>query len=142
MLDECVEWTGCKDGAGYGVKWYAGRTHRAHRLAYCVANNVTIESLKGLVVRHKCDNPPCVNPKHLEIGTHADNNKDRASRGRSAKEVPSRRVLSSEEQEQIRKLHVYWGPGGNPKVDKVGSLKWLARKFGVDPKTIKGALHV
>jgi hypothetical protein len=38
---------------------------------------------EGMVVRHKCDNPPCVNPGHLEVGTHGDNGADRDKRGRT-----------------------------------------------------------
>lgn len=57
----------------------------AHRMVYCTSNGVSWESIKGLVVRHKCDNPRCINPNHLEIGTVYDNNQDRHTRGRDAK---------------------------------------------------------
>lgn len=54
---------------------------RLHRLSYEVYNGIIPE---GMVVRHTCDNPPCINPKHLLVGTNADNVRDRVSRGRSA----------------------------------------------------------
>lgn len=54
----------------------------AHRYSYkeCIG-----EIPEGMVVRHTCDNPLCINPKHLILGTHNDNVQDRVSRGRSAK---------------------------------------------------------
>ncbi len=51
----------------------------AHRLAYKMFNG---ELRDDLVVRHTCDNPPCVNPEHLLIGTNKDNTQDAVSRGR------------------------------------------------------------
>ena len=54
----------------------------AHRAAYVAAYGPLEE---GVVVRHKCDNPACCNPLHLETGTHADNVRDRVLRDRSAK---------------------------------------------------------
>lgn len=79
--DECWEWTGCRAPNGYGRvsvkrdnKW---RTDWAHRLAFEFTNGV-----RGEVVRHKCDNPPCCNPDHLLNGTNADNMRDMAERNR------------------------------------------------------------
>lgn len=56
----------------------------AHRMVYCEHAKVSWESIRGLVVRHRCDNPRCINPEHLEIGTVYDNNQDRHKRGRDA----------------------------------------------------------
>lgn len=78
----CWEFRGSRDNDGYGQLWFEGQNERAHRASY-LTNHGPIAA--EMVVRHKCDNPPCVNPAHLELGTVADNNRDRAVRGRSAK---------------------------------------------------------
>jgi hypothetical protein len=56
-----------------------GRRERAHRASYSLFVGAIPE---GMVVRHKCDNPPCVNPRHLQVGTLGDNNQDTWDRGR------------------------------------------------------------
>lgn len=77
---ECVVWTGLKDRKGYGRIGVDGAMLAAHRVAYAEANG---DIPGGLLVRHKCDNPPCINTAHLELGTHADNARDMVERGRS-----------------------------------------------------------
>jgi hypothetical protein len=74
---ECWIWTGAKRPAGYGIYYHGGES-LAHRYAYLI----TYGSPKGSVVRHTCDNRPCVRPDHLILGTHADNVADTISRGR------------------------------------------------------------
>ena len=68
------------DKDGYLAFSREGKSLRAHRLAYETWVGPIPE---GHVVRHKCDNPPCINPDHLETGTVADNNRDRSMRGRN-----------------------------------------------------------
>lgn len=73
---------------GYGDIQYYNEDDKkrhclAHRLSYEVANNTTISSDE--LVLHSCDNPGCVNPKHLRLGTHQENIQDRDSRNRQAK---------------------------------------------------------
>jgi hypothetical protein len=74
----CVEWTGARTSRGYGAKWHEGRLWLAHRLVM-LQHHVPIA---GLFVMHRCDNPPCINPDHLTVGTHADNMADCTSKGR------------------------------------------------------------
>lgn len=78
---ECWEWLGAKS-RGYGLlsSKQGEAPFKAHRLAYELFVG-TISS--GQVVRHKCDNPSCCNPFHLDIGTHRDNVMDRVRRGRT-----------------------------------------------------------
>lgn len=92
---------------------------RAHRLAFALVNGDVPD---GIVVRHRCDNPACVNPDHLELGTQRENVSDRYSRGRFV---------------------------GNPAVQKLDeatakaifesedSSAATARKFGVSPTLVK-----
>lgn len=77
---DCWEWTGNRDHKGYGRFQLETRTSdRAHRVTYRFKNGQIPE---GLIVRHKCDNPPCCNPAHLELGTVQDNVMDRNKRQR------------------------------------------------------------
>ena len=83
--DECWEWTAIRSPAasGYGIfvaKSGAGGLVRAHRFSYALANG---EIPKGALVCHKCDNPPCVNPNHLFLGTHSDNQRDSLAKDRT-----------------------------------------------------------
>lgn len=75
----CCEWTGAKIPDGYGSLQVCYKHTLAHRFSY----EITIGPIpKGLYVLHKCDNPACVNPDHLFIGTQKDNVQDCISKGR------------------------------------------------------------
>jgi hypothetical protein len=75
----CIEWAGSKDKSGYGRIQKLTVAHKAHRLSYIL--NVG-EIPDGMEICHKCDNPSCVNPQHLFLGTTKDNAADRESKGR------------------------------------------------------------
>lgn len=80
----CWEWTAGRLPLGYGVIHVTlapgeRRTLKAHRVAWELHNGPIPE---GLVVCHRCDNPPCCNPAHLFVGTLSDNAKDAAAKGR------------------------------------------------------------
>jgi hypothetical protein len=77
----CFLWYGSRVKKGYGQIYIDGTTYLAHRLAWERKHDQTA---RGLVVRHKCDTPECVNPEHLLIGTYADNSHDAIERNRLA----------------------------------------------------------
>ena len=76
---DCWEWTGYHNAQGYGSFGIGSKVFRAHRVAFILENGPIPD---GLHVLHTCDNPECVNPDHLWLGTNADNAKDRDNKGR------------------------------------------------------------
>jgi len=104
----CWLWSGCQSVEGYGRLLLAGKSWRAHRFAFERHNGPLSDSD---VVRHRCDTPACVNPRHLQVGTHADNGADKAMRRRGTITVPDQTIRD------IREAS--------------GRLKEIAGRFGV-----------
>jgi len=75
----CWNWSGYRDRDGYGNINIGRSPHQAHRVSYSEYKGSFDESLQ---VRHICDNPSCINPEHLELGTHRDNMRDKKIRDR------------------------------------------------------------
>ncbi|MEB2544316.1 HNH endonuclease signature motif containing protein [Burkholderia cenocepacia] len=125
----CIIWQRARTRDGYGVVNHDGKLVRAHRLAYANHHGISLSEIDGLVVRHRCDNPPCVNPDHLEIGTHADNAKDKVERGRTLRgeDQPSAK-LTAEIVAYCREVYIAR--------DKEFGATALARRFGVTQSAI------
>lgn len=77
--DSCRIWKGKRNEHGYGVCKHEGKEQRAHRLVYFALNS---DADRSKVVMHSCDNPACVNPAHLSLGTVQDNILDMHAKGR------------------------------------------------------------
>jgi hypothetical protein len=128
-MDDCIEFQGYKDKGGYGKKNVSGKTYLAHRLAYCKDRNIDIKDIDGLVVMHACDNPPCVNPAHLALGTHKDNIHDMVRKGRNVSipkigEANGRAKLRSEDVLRIREMV------------KFKSQRVVGKLFGISARTV------
>lgn len=79
----CWLWTGAVSGSGYGKINIGGKFFAAHRLSYFLHND--LPTTNPLFVCHRCDNPMCVNPEHLFLGTARDNLVDCILKGRNAR---------------------------------------------------------
>ena len=77
--DCCWLWVGGKSGRGYGVFWMNGQLRPASRVAYILTYGPVPDDMQ---ICHRCDNPPCCNPRHLFIGTQSDNMRDMVAKGR------------------------------------------------------------
>lgn len=127
----CWQWKGSRDNLGYGMFGFNGRTWRAHRLAWVLFNS---SISPGLCILHKCDNPSCVNPKHLWMGTVGDNNRDRALKGRSKPRFGSLHGRAKLTEEQVLEIRSAYGKPGATSVD-------LAHAYGVSGTQILTIVH-
>lgn len=82
MNSPCTMTVYAKDKDGYGQLGYNGRSEKHHRVIYAITNNLTMDDIRGKVVMHTCDNPSCVNPAHLTLGSVLENNRDAWAKGR------------------------------------------------------------
>lgn len=121
--DGCWIWSGCKNQHGYGLISFNNRQLSAHRLSYQLFIG---EIPKGMYILHKCDNPSCVNPNHLFLGTQKDNMQDMVNKGRSG--VGQKRGCPKLTWDQVRTIR------GESKTGKL--YKIIAEEYGVDPSLI------
>jgi len=93
----CWEWTAYKNKDGYGTISSNFRPKMAHRASYEIYHG---EIPKGMLVLHRCDNPGCVNPDHLFLGSSADNVADKVTKNRQARGVsharPNAKLIESD----------------------------------------------
>jgi len=97
-------WTASKNTSGYGHIFKEGKLFASHRLSWVLHKG---EIPVGMCVLHSCDNPACVNPKHLFLGTHFDNMRDMTEKGRSAHNngaASGHAKLSEQDVHEIRAL--------------------------------------
>lgn len=127
-IGECWEWTGRRSGSGYGTVVVFKKQQVAHRVAWGLANGPIPD---GMLVCHRCDNPVCVRPDHLFLGTHLDNMRDMWAKGRARPGIKrgteqSQAKLTDERVCEIRQKH----KAG------LGSYRSLAREYGVGETAI------
>lgn len=134
--NECWEWRGSRNKAGYGVfnaklnNTGSSKSCLAHRYSYQISTGI---DPTGKLVMHKCDNPPCCNPSHLTLGTHQDNATDKMMKGRGvcgpSGEKHYKAKLTRSIIDEARRL-----------LDNGESYSKLGKRFGVSGSTINKAI--
>jgi hypothetical protein len=126
----CWEWQGHRTRMGYGQAWSGRRAEFAHRFAWMIVNGA-IPSEGRTDICHKCDNPACVNPSHLFLGTTSDNVQDMLRKGRGVVGEHARgaKLTEAGAREIIRLAHEGW------------TFKEIAQKFGVSEIQVGRIAH-
>ena len=125
--DGCWLWLSGFFDSGYGQFRAGAYKIRAHRAAWALTRGPIPD---GICVLHSCDNPPCVNPAHLFLGTHADNAADREAKGRGVFVVPppmpgEANPAAKLDWETVRRIRARAAEGS--------SLRQLSTQFGISP---------
>lgn len=81
LTTPCVEHTYYKVGKGYALLSINYKKVGLHRAIYCNEHKLELADIAGKVIMHTCDNPKCINPAHLVLGTYMDNSADRDTKG-------------------------------------------------------------
>lgn len=121
---DCWIWTASRGSRGYGQISINGKLYRVNRVAYELVKGSIPD---GMLVCHTCDNPACVNPSHLFLGTNSENMRDMYSKRRFA---DRRTKLSEHDCNRIRDMHARGGV----------SYDQLAAEFGVSERAIRHAI--
>ena len=116
----CWEWQGALTKCGYGNVGIRGKNFRAHRLSAAFYNGFDMQS--EMLICHHCDNPKCVNPDHLFVGTDKDNSRDMSRKGRAG-----RKKVTAEQALEIKTLFC----------TKQQTAKQLSKTYGLNESTIR-----
>lgn len=131
LTGDCIISPRRTEANGYVRYKLNGKLQLAHRLAYCVANKLTLKDLGALHIMHLCDVRNCVNPEHLRAGTAINNMQDKVLKGRAIVAQGATHCcakLSVVSVTSIYKLRHYDSPR-------------LAKMFNVSPKNIRHIWH-
>jgi hypothetical protein len=123
MNNGCWNWTGAHDKDGYGWIRVSGKQIAAHRYSYTASHG---QIPGGMQVLHTCDNPCCVNPDHLFIGTQQNNVDDMIEKGRRANICGEKSILAKLTEEQVIDIRTRYTPR-----HPVNGCNAMAREFGV-----------
>jgi len=120
-MTDCIDHGKRGNAGGYAACYHAGQYSMLHRVAYAKKIGKALADIKGVIVRHTCDNPRCVNPDHLIGGTSSDNMRDCVERGRHVNNLTNvnhtnrkrgeQQLFSRWTEEAIRDMRAAWEGG-------------------------------
>lgn len=128
--DTCWVWLASTTD-GYGNFWFGPKRYKAHRFSYELEYGSVPD---GLLVCHQCDNPPCVRPDHLFLGTNKDNAQDRASKGRGRDSKGENSGCNLLTEQQVREILNLYGTGDISQTE-------LYQQFGVRQTAISAIVR-
>jgi len=123
--DGCWLWNKATIRGGYGHFNYDKKMILAHRFSYYLHKECSLESIKGLVIRHSCHSPACVNPAHLSTGTQQDNMNDMVAAGRQARVSGRNNGNSKLTNEQVLAIRV-----------AEGTFQAIAFQYGISARMV------
>ncbi len=124
MPNGCIEWQGYKNKLGYGRRRFNGEKQLVHRMVYMLIHGGNPIPF-GLLVCHTCDNPSCINPAHLFLGTQADNRQDCINKNRQRAASGEKHWASKLTEVQARRIK------SSPLLSDI-----LAKTYGVTVETV------
>lgn len=136
--DECWPWLAGLDGHGYGAIKDGRSVLVASRVAWMIHTGASEMPPRHLDVMHSCDNPPCVNPAHLSLGTRLQNMADAVSKGRQARgeRLPQSKVTEA----VVRAIRARLASG--ERVRDVASALNVSKKIVIDVRRRRTWKHV
>jgi hypothetical protein len=138
--DGCWEWIGTKIKSGYGHISIKSKLYLAHRLSYEIHHGVFD---KKLDVLHRCDNPSCVNPDHLWLGTDKDNSLDCRMKGRDTCFKKGQKTLTDNRGTKSKKAKLTEDNVKDIKIrlNEEQTIASIARFYCISPSIISGIKH-
>jgi len=134
---DCWVWQGYRRPTGYGMVWWRGRMAATHRVAWEITHgDVPAE----LCVLHHCDNPPCVRPDHLYVGTQQENMQDMNARCRARHPAGASHWMMREGGPKLSRADAELIRAWYLADNKRGQKAHLARVFGVSPGMVSAII--
>ncbi len=130
-VNGCWNWKKYKNSLGYGIINVKGKIHLAHRISWQIFKGEIPESL---LICHTCDNPSCINPNHLWMGTNKENQEDMFKKNRSRHVRGDDHSSSKLDSEKVKKIRSLSKP-------RYYTAKRLAEEFKVSEVTIHNIIY-